>query len=84
LEAIANKLVPIVTKNVPWPELEEQNAGYRVPAGNSDAILRAILDYSHKSENEKMRMKESAFNVAHKFDKSVIARLFAEMIRKIQ
>lgn len=82
LEAISNSLVPIVTDSVPWQELEDCNAGFRVPTRDSDAILGAILNYVNLPEQMREEMKENALNLASKFDYSSIAEIYSEALRK--
>ncbi|MBU1223562.1 MAG: glycosyltransferase [Gammaproteobacteria bacterium] len=82
LEAISNRLVPIVTDSVPWQELEDHNAGFRVPTRDADAILRAVLCYANLPEQKRKEMKENAFNLAFKFDYGSIAKVYLEALRK--
>ena len=82
LEAIANRLIPIVTFSVPWQELVDHNAGYRIATGDVDAIVRSVLTYAILPEQAQDTMKENAFNLALRFDRIAIAEVYSKAVRR--
>ncbi len=82
LEAIANGLVSIVTDSVPWQELVDHNAGFRIPTRDADAITRVVLEYARLPAQVQSAMKVNAFNLASRFDPGSVADVYAEALRK--
>lgn len=82
LEAISNSLVPIVTDSVPWPELVDCDAGYRVATRDVDAILGAILQYSKLPAQAQNIMRDNALNLSYRFDYASIKEIYSKALRK--
>jgi len=83
LEAIANRLIPIVTYSVPWQELVDHSAGYRIANGDVDAIVQSVLTYANLPEQTQDVMKENAFKLASKFDRRAIVEVYSQAIRGV-
>lgn len=73
-EALASGTIPIVAKGCEAEALVAQfEAGRCYEPGNSDEMVRAILDL-YEDEPVRKRNKDNCLNLAKRFDRSVIAR----------
>jgi len=83
LEAVANRLVSVVTEAVPWEELEPAGAGYRVAVRNPDAIATAIRGYAALSPSEQAEMRDRAVALAATYDRDALASTYFEAFSRV-
>jgi glycosyltransferase involved in cell wall biosynthesis len=76
LEAVANRLVCVVTEAVPWEDLESSGAGYRVAVRDSGAISAAVQAYSALSPSDQDEMRDRAFSLAEQYDRDSLAPIY--------
>lgn len=78
LEAVANRLVSVVTEAVPWEELDKAGAGYRVAVRNPEAIAASIRAYAALSAAEQERMRSRAVDLAATYDRDSLSKTYFE------
>lgn len=78
LEAVANRLVSVITEAVPWEELETTGAGYRVAVRNAGAIADSIRAYAALSQSEQDHMKSRAVGLAATYDRDSLSKTYFE------
>lgn len=83
LEAVANRLVSVVTEAVPWEELEPAGAGYRVAVRNPVALAAAIRGYAALSPSEQDEMRDRAVALAATYDRDALSRTYFEAFSRV-
>ncbi len=63
LEAMASG-VPVIASDLPGVRTIARQAGYTIPAGDSQALAHAITLYMQKSDEEKIHLRQKARDVA--------------------
>lgn len=63
-EALSSGLPVLISDKTPWHKLHEYNAGWEIPIDKPELINKKILEYYHKTYEEKLAMHKGALQYA--------------------